>query len=397
MSKKKIRRQLWWLKDWQLDEQESWLEEMSAEGWHLVKTGIGRATFAAGEPRELRYRCDVFKAGDLAEQERLELYEDAGWEHVANRGLVQIFRAPADASIPEIHTDPELQAKNIRRLLPEHIFTTLFALLILPVGALLYRVGLAELLISADWTFLVTCLFFFAWAVFHVVALVNLVKHIRRIERKQPPQRALPWRKQKRRQQVRDSLLILALISIFSTNIIALMSKEQAFPPIPAGDLPLLRLADIMQADDYAHSSSRAGLIADKGDVFNYYKVETSLLVPEQHYLVEARIIPPRGGSEHLWYTLHFDVYRAVSPNVAEMLAKSLAKKRSFRFHPFRSSLPLPLADESRGFDSLRMLEDAEQRDLIVRQNNFVYYLSYTGKETLEQLITTLQTVVPIK
>lgn len=68
MDRKDVRRTFWWLEEWQLAEQEAWLEEMSAQGWHLVKTNIGRATFQRGKPEDFRYRCDVFKADNWSEQ-----------------------------------------------------------------------------------------------------------------------------------------------------------------------------------------------------------------------------------------------------------------------------------------------------------------------------------------
>jgi len=113
---------------WNDDEEEAWLSKMASEGWHLQSLGLpGSFTFAAGEPREDVYRLDyIFVRKDY--QQYLQLFRDAGWEHVAELGGWQYFRTPNQASkVPEIYTDSTSKAQKYSRvLLPLIIFLPIF-------------------------------------------------------------------------------------------------------------------------------------------------------------------------------------------------------------------------------------------------------------------------------
>lgn len=394
MDRNGVRRTFWWLEEWQLAEQEVWLEEMSAQGWHLAKTNIGRATFQRGKPQDFRYRCDVFKADDWSEQERLSLYQDAGWEHVSSRGLVQIFRAPASAAIPEIHTDPREHVRNIRRLLPGRIVSFLFPLLLLVAGIYVYGVKLADVLLGTTGVVIVVIFFFLCWVFLNLVALLRLFSYIAQLRRQQRPARSVHWQKQMRRARVRAALIVITLLLIWGEKIASpFMAAKPAFPPIPAGDLPVLRLSQVIDSAQYAAAIPNQGVFKDKGDVFNYYRQESSLFVPEQHCLAESVTVPEEARPDNLsTYEayLHFDAYRAASPVIAKALAKNLAQER--RFYPNRSSSPLAEAADTHGFDGLWLLEDEAQREAIVWQGDWVYHLSYSGLEPLEQLIDVLST-----
>ncbi len=393
MARKDVRRMFWWLEEWQLAEQEAWLEGMSAQGWHLVKTNIGRATFQRGEPQAFRYRCDVFKADDWYEEERLSLYQEAGWEHVSNRGLVQIFRAPVRAAIPEIHTDPGEHVRNIRKLLPGRVVSLLFPLLLLVIGIYAYGVKLAEVLLGTNWVVIVSALFFLGWVLLNLAALLRLFRYIAQLRRQQRPIRPVHWQKQMRRARVRAALIALALLLIWGEKITSpLLATQPEFPPIPAGDLPVLRLSQILDSDQYAAAIPNRGFFKDKGDVFNFYKQDSSLFVPEQYYLAESVAVPKETGPANPTPDkayLHCDAYRAVSPGVAKALAKSLAQER--RFYPNRSSSPLTAATDTHGFYGLWLLVTDDQHDLVAWLGNWVYYLSYNGKEALELLLHALQ------
>lgn len=389
MDKKQVRRQFWWLENWQLAEQEAWLEEMSRNGWHLVKTDFGLATFEKGPLRNYRYRCDVFNADHWSERERLELYQEAGWEHVADRGLVQIFRAPEDDAIPEIHTDPVEQAKNIRRLLPGHLTSFLVPLLFMALGILVYKPSLAELLLGFDWLVALACLFLFAWIILSVVALWRLARHIISLLRVQQPPRSVKWRSAMGRAQVRGVLILVTWLFLLGGRLAEpLLATQPDFPLIPEIDLPVVRLSQIMDESQYASSIRNEGYFKDKGDVWNYYRLESSLPVPEQHYLAES-VELRSGGSEATNVYFHCDAYRAISPGVAKALANSIAEGR--KLYPYRSSLPLRPASDTRGFAGLWLLEDEGQLEVITCQGHWVYHLSCAGNVSLEQMLQALK------
>ena len=382
MTNKTMMHRLWWLDYWQLPEHEAWLTDMSRQGWHLEKTSIGAAKFLRGEPEEYRYRCDVFKADTWNSLERLELYQDAGWEHVADRGRVQIFRAPLASTVPEIYTDPEEHIKGIKKLFGEHLLGAGAALLLLSLYFFHGSKQMAQALLSANWL-LSLRLFFFSWLFFHELSVVpKLFRLIRQIRLRQEAVTSTSWQREMRRKQWRGVLLILFVILTIAGFVAR--SKSKAFPPIPAGELPTLRLVEILGEEQYNLTNPYRSIFQNKGDVTNFYRTESSLPVPEQHYLAEAVEFPGKTDA----VILHFDHYRALTPKLAKVLAENLAKAPPFS--PYRARIPLPPAPAAPGFDGLWLASSEKQQDLVAWQGTHVYYLSLRGYEDTEQLLKAL-------
>ncbi|MBN1260564.1 MAG: DUF2812 domain-containing protein [Anaerolineae bacterium] len=116
-----------WFWAWNDDKEEAWLREMAQQGWHLKKVGaFGAYTFEQGEPRNVTYRLD-FQSDGKEEETYLQLFTDAGWEHVGAMGGWQYFRieTPEDEH-PEIYTDNTSKIQKYQRVL-------LFLVIFLPI------------------------------------------------------------------------------------------------------------------------------------------------------------------------------------------------------------------------------------------------------------------------
>jgi hypothetical protein len=103
---------------WQDDKEEAWLREMSLEGLHLASLGFpGFYYFTAGEPANYVYRLDfITESKDY--QSYLQLFKDAGWEHLGRMGGWQYFRTLADeGELPEIYSDLDSKILKYRRIL----------------------------------------------------------------------------------------------------------------------------------------------------------------------------------------------------------------------------------------------------------------------------------------
>lgn len=100
---------------------ESWLTDMAAEGWHLLDTGGLWSLlfiFEKGEAKTVRYRLEPGKRTLDDERPTLqerELFEEMGWEYVTYYSHFFIYRDLSPAA-PELHTDPEVQVMNLKRL-----------------------------------------------------------------------------------------------------------------------------------------------------------------------------------------------------------------------------------------------------------------------------------------
>ena len=103
---------------WQDEKEEAWLHEMSNQGFHLQALPFPcNYQFEVGTPRNFVYRMDyIVDRKDYANY--LQLFKDAGWEHLGEMGGWQYFRTEAGTgAVPEIYTDPHSKAQKYQRLM----------------------------------------------------------------------------------------------------------------------------------------------------------------------------------------------------------------------------------------------------------------------------------------
>ncbi|MCI7656771.1 DUF2812 domain-containing protein [Anaerotignum sp.] len=97
---------------------EAWLEELAQEeGLFLISCRRAFAKFEKGTPKPMRYRVDADpdRCWDPS-QERRQLYEEFGWKYIDNRSEHLVVYGTDDFSLPELHTDPELQMEAFGKL-----------------------------------------------------------------------------------------------------------------------------------------------------------------------------------------------------------------------------------------------------------------------------------------
>lgn len=80
---------------------ESWLEEKSRQGWHLISLGRYFAKFESGDPCERRYR--VFPEVNKIEKGDIRYYSNKGWEYIESSPL-NVFTTD-DPKTEEIYRD----------------------------------------------------------------------------------------------------------------------------------------------------------------------------------------------------------------------------------------------------------------------------------------------------
>jgi hypothetical protein len=118
MTEGKTIRKHKWFWAWQDDREEAWLRQMSQEGLHLASLGFACFYyFTVGEPANYVYRLD-FVTDSKDYQNYLQLFKDAGWEHLGCMGGWQYFRTLAETGeLPEIYSDLDSKIQKYRRLL----------------------------------------------------------------------------------------------------------------------------------------------------------------------------------------------------------------------------------------------------------------------------------------
>jgi len=103
---------------WQDDKEEAWLEQMSAEGWHLRPVHLPYFyNFDKGEPRRYTYRMDYMYLDKKKATEYLQVFQDAGWEYLGEMSNWRYWRKPVGAGeTAEIFTDNESKIKKYQRV-----------------------------------------------------------------------------------------------------------------------------------------------------------------------------------------------------------------------------------------------------------------------------------------
>jgi hypothetical protein len=104
---------------WQDDREEAWLGELSRKGWHLSGFRFpDQYRFVHGDPKNFAYRLDYQSSRMKDREAYLQLFQDAGWEHVGKMASWEYFRKEARAGEePEIFTDPESKIRKYRQVL----------------------------------------------------------------------------------------------------------------------------------------------------------------------------------------------------------------------------------------------------------------------------------------
>ena len=103
---------------WNHGKEERWLSRMARDGWRLAAPRGIYYRFEKGTPADVVYRLDYQNPKKADRKEYLNLFGDAGWDHVGEFANWQYFRTAAgDGPSPEIHTDPESRMAMYRRVL----------------------------------------------------------------------------------------------------------------------------------------------------------------------------------------------------------------------------------------------------------------------------------------
>lgn len=119
------------------EKEEHWLEEMSAQGWHLIKAPGFGYTFAQGQPEQRTYKIDFryFKHNE-DQEEYLSLFMDSGWNYVKpvkNQYNYYFYTNQEDAS-KDIFSDTTSKAQRNLRAAQYSAYTMLAVML--PYAAL---------------------------------------------------------------------------------------------------------------------------------------------------------------------------------------------------------------------------------------------------------------------
>lgn len=107
---------LFWV--WQHEQEEEWLNAMSAEGLQLSSVGFCRYTFEEGEAGAYQYRLELLESLPTAPQskEYLRFMEDMGVEHVGSLFGWVYFRKKTSEGAFDLYSDTASRLKHFGRM-----------------------------------------------------------------------------------------------------------------------------------------------------------------------------------------------------------------------------------------------------------------------------------------
>jgi hypothetical protein len=123
-----------WFWAWNDAKEEAWLLEMSQEGLHLKKVSLGSYEFVQGEPTNYVYRLDYRSLKSKEKESYLQIFKDAGWEHIGDMSGWVYFRINAEpGETPEIFSDAESKMGKYQRVIMYLVIFLPILLILRPV------------------------------------------------------------------------------------------------------------------------------------------------------------------------------------------------------------------------------------------------------------------------
>ena len=308
--------------DYDVPAMESWLEDQARRGLFLSKEDnffLGFACFEPGTPKAVRYRLDAMPKerafSDFPEnkQAAIELVQELGWEFVAEWREFLIYRCD-DAQLPELNTDPAVQALSLKRVqgsLSARVWSACYYLFAYPLMMLFLRNTPAILLSLLTFGTYRFAAFMFL-TLLQVIGAVQDWRGLRKLRKHLQSgghiEHTNGWRDGARRciaaKLLSPLLLVLWLILLFgfsfqSRNADALPEQSADFSPIPTAEAFL----------DFP-TEQTDGRHTLRGEI------RTDPLAPEIYTLLE----------EDSWYRYEADYFVLRTPQLACWLANDLRR-----------------------------------------------------------------------
>ena len=318
-----------------IEAMQTWLEDMSMEGYLLKSCSKGRHKFEFYkiEPLRTRYRLtpvsDKIEEWNLRPNEEFASITDAfGWEHVCSNYRLHIFRA-YDENVREIHTYASVQKQAIRQL-GWRIIKTALTWLVIPLVYffIIYVFGGANyfwqsVLINSSGSQIIMVYFAMFAMVRSIIELVRLYPLYKRLKHGYAPVNRKEWKKKAsvHRAAFRAYpviMIVLAILVVMGRSAYRYSVDFKELPVVGTG-LPFLSVADMAQDSDV--------LSAERMEDVNYMRNWSHVLSPVNYEWAEIVEVVGNDGTEglvsiQLWY--HETKYLWLADNLTqEYLAKA--------------------------------------------------------------------------
>lgn len=341
--------------EYELGENEKFYSDMEAKGWRLVKRGRYLSRFKPVEPSNARYRIEVYTPPFLEDRTlpegQIAVYEDCGWEYVADYSFLHIFRAPEGSDAPEFYTDPAQQAATLKKVRRDLWWSIAMSAVMLGLFALPFGRSAAGHIKRA--VQVPTLYAFYAlwlvWALWQMVWGTWKINRIYYRLKKGRPMDHAPKGNRVLHKLLNQGLLGLSLLCLLLTAGQLIITRSDDLPLRPDG--PYIVLSDL-------------GYEGERGALF--YRDRESGITHTRSLLSdywEVFEIIDRPGDHQAW--MYQYVYRLRFPGMAVKLARALMEDSVFaRDADSYHQIKAPGLDGAWATDGLELV--AVKGDLVV-------------------------------
>ena len=104
---------------WSFDKEEKWLNEMSAQGWHLCASSFLTYMFEEGDPGAYQYRLELLNnlPGHPESKHYIRFLEETGVEMISSWGRWVYFRRKSDSGSFDLFSDADSRITHLNRIL----------------------------------------------------------------------------------------------------------------------------------------------------------------------------------------------------------------------------------------------------------------------------------------
>ena len=305
-----------------IGETEHYYAFRAAQGLVLKRPGWILDRFSAVPSQSLLYRTEIAPSPQGLPAAQKELYEECGWEYVGCRDVYCYFTGPSSKSLPELHTNPELQASGLKRLRRRYLANLVSPfLLFLPLVLsflLPQRKDFLRYLVEGFSIFLLIGLFLLLAAGAAIYQAVLLSRLIRGMKQGKPIDHSADWR---RGRAVRWGLSFFGGLLLTLHLLLCVWEGLPIKAPLPqeGEGLPCLLLTE-------TQPGLRRALPEEAEQVVGYsekWERHHTLLAPELHSTYEKAVSENHSKGDCWMYQRY---YRVLSPSLARALAFSMAE-----------------------------------------------------------------------
>lgn len=365
---------------------ETWFTDMSKKGFHLTKFGSLFVYFEKKEPKDVRYRMEYLV--DKPSQERLELYEQCGWNLVAGTGKFYVFQAEELDSIRELHTDSIEQGHTLTeldKLLKRNVYIFTVAIIFMFAFILGPYFLLDEpilLLIKGQFLQLVLLLVMEVYAFAKSIRTYLSIRNLKKSLLQGNP--AVHGGDYKRARFCGGLVIFLSVsitLAMLAIPVLTMTRSREYNLPENTALLPIVKLVEI---EESSNLERERGYQDSDIDRYNRVQSDWSLLAPIQYEIDEHGIVPGEMWADQSGEyspSIQNQFFKLRYAGLSDALTKDLIQRYVWEPEVEIIAIPYP------GVDKMFIAVDGIRKHIFAYKGNKVMHVTYYGNADVQEMI----------